>query len=323
MAEVMSSPLSKGILEGNARSIAKGISAVERGGDAALELLGEIYGARQSYILGVTGPAGAGKSSLINALIPHLKKHFPKIGILAVDPSSPFTGGAILGDRIRMIDHAVDKEVFIRSMASRGHLGGVSAATSDAVKILSAGGFDLIIIETVGVGQDEIEIVSLSDTVVLIQVPGLGDDIQVMKSGIMEIGDVFVINKSDREGADRIARYIQSMLEENYSGRDYIPPVISAQAIHNQGLNEIADAIAYHKNHIEKSGELETRRAKRIERDIESILRIQIEGFIKSRLNFENKLPKWVQKVKDGEETPYTLAKKLEKTIIPSIRETE
>lgn len=288
-----------------------------------MELLGEIYGARQSYILGVTGPAGAGKSSLINALVPYLKIHFPKIGILAVDPSSPFTGGAILGDRIRMLDHAVDSEVFIRSMASRGHLGGVSAATKDAVKILEAGGFDLIVVETVGVGQDEIEIVSLSDSVVLIQVPGLGDDIQVMKSGIMEIGDVFVINKSDREGADRIARYIQSMLEENYSGEDYTPPVVSVQAIHDIGLDNLVSAIMHHKEYIEKTGENEKRRAKRVESDIESILRFQIESFVKSRLNFENKLPKWVERIRNGEDTPYTLAKKLGAEIIPSLRENE
>jgi len=319
----MTSPLATGIFAGNSRSIAKGISTVERGGEAALELLGEIYGARQSYILGVTGPAGAGKSSLINALVPYLKIHFPKIGILAVDPSSPFTGGAILGDRIRMLDHAVDSEVFIRSMASRGHLGGVSAATKDAVKILEAGGFDLIVVETVGVGQDEIEIVSLSDSVVLIQVPGLGDDIQVMKSGIMEIGDVFVINKSDREGADRIARYIQSMLEENYSGEDYTPPVVSVQAIHDIGLDNLVSAIMHHKEYIEKTGENEKRRAKRVESDIESILRFQIESFVKSRLNFENKLPKWVERIRNGEDTPYTLAKKLGAEIIPSLRENE
>jgi LAO/AO transport system kinase len=317
----MTSRIAKAIIEGNPRLIAKGISTVERGGEAAYELLGEIYGVGKSYILGITGPAGAGKSSLINALIPYLKNNFERIGILAVDPSSPFTGGAILGDRIRMIEHAVDSRIFIRSMASRGHLGGVSAATKDAAKILEAAGFDLIIIETVGVGQDEVEVVGLSDTVVLIQVPGLGDDIQVMKSGIMEIGDVFVINKADREGADRIARYIQSMLEENFSGLGYIPPVVLAQAVNDIGLDTIVEKIIAHRAYIEKSGEIEKRITKRIEDDIESILRFRVESFLKSRLDFDSRLPIWVERIRKGEETPFTLAKKLGGEILPNLME--
>lgn len=301
--------------------MAKAISAVESGGDRAYEILGEIYGRRQSFILGVTGPAGAGKSSLINALIPHFKDHFNKIGILAVDPSSPFTGGAILGDRIRMQSHATDSKVFIRSMASRGHLGGVSAATKDAAKILEAAGYDLIIIETVGIGQDEIEVIAMSDTVVLIQVPGLGDDIQVMKSGIMEIGDVFVINKSDREGADRITRYIRSMLEENYADSAYIPPVVSASAIHDNGLDDVVEGIMAHKEYIEQTGAIERLRAQRIEDDIESLLQLRIENYVKNHLNFEYHMPEWIETIGSGRETPYSLVEKLGDKIISSIKE--
>ncbi len=317
----MSSNIAKGILDGNPRAIAKGISAVERGGEAGYEILHEIYGRNQSYILGVTGPAGAGKSSLINALIPYLKQRYDKIGILTVDPSSPFSGGAILGDRIRMQDHATDDKVFIRSMASRGHLGGVSAATKDAINVLEAAGFDLIIVETVGIGQDEIEIINLSDTTLLIQVPGMGDDIQVMKSGVMEIGDIFVVNKADREGADRIVRYLRSMLEENYGDSKYIPPVVPASATNGKGLENVLSAIVIHHEYIVKTGEIEELHAERIEDDIESVLQLKIDAYLREYLDFDYNMSDWIDQILSGRETPYSLVNRLGDEIIRAIRE--
>lgn len=201
-------------IDGDVRSVARLITLLENGEKeafGALNALKEYSGRAQ--VIGITGPPGSGKSTLTDKLISEFRARGKRVGVLAVDPSSPFSGGAILGDRLRMQDHATDPGVFIRSLASRGALGGLSKATASAVRVLDAAGYDIVIIETVGVGQSEIDIVKVADTVVLISVPGLGDDIQVIKAGIMEIGDIFVVNKSDREGADRVVREIRAMLE--------------------------------------------------------------------------------------------------------------
>jgi LAO/AO transport system ATPase len=195
------------------RAVARLISGLENAEAAAEAVLRELRGRGASHVVGITGPPGSGKSTLTDKLISILRSRGARVGVLAVDPSSPFTGGAILGDRLRMQHHATDEGVFIRSLASRGTLGGLSRATAASVRVLEAAGYDWIIVETVGVGQSEVDIVKLADTVVLVSVPGLGDDIQVIKAGIMEIGDIFVVNKSDRDGADRVVREIRGMLE--------------------------------------------------------------------------------------------------------------
>ncbi len=202
------------VVAGEVRALARLITGLENG-ESQANLVMRILAARprRAQVIGITGPPGSGKSTLTDKMIAALRKRGARVGILAVDPSSPFTGGAILGDRLRMQDHATDPGVFIRSLASRGHLGGISRATHSAARALDAAGYDFVIIETVGVGQSEVDVVRVADTVVLVAVPGLGDDIQVIKAGIMEIGDVFVVNKADRDGADRVVREIRSMLE--------------------------------------------------------------------------------------------------------------
>lgn len=202
------------IIAGDMRSLARLITALENGDPAALPLMRVLAGRpRRAQVVGITGPPGSGKSTLVDKLIAVLRSRGLKVGVIAVDPSSPFTGGAILGDRLRMNAHATDEGVFIRSLASRGRLGGLTRATMSAARALDAAGYDIILVETVGVGQSEVEVVEVADTVVLVAVPGLGDDIQVNKAGVMEIGDLFVVNKADRDGADRVVREIRTMLE--------------------------------------------------------------------------------------------------------------
>ncbi len=213
-----------------------------------------------------------GKSTSTNALVGELRKQDKRIGVLAVDPSSPFSGGALLGDRVRMQDHALDREVYIRSMASRGHLGGLAWATPQALRVLDAAGCDVIIIETVGVGQSEVEIAGLADTTLVLLAPGMGDGIQAAKAGILEIGDVYVINKADRDGADQVRRDLRSMLAlgERPEGA-WKPPIIKTVAHKGEGMDEVVAALDAHRDHLESSGEMERRRTRRARDEIEAI----------------------------------------------------
>src|SRR5687767_11789502 len=232
------------VLKGDARSIARAITAVENGAENAAELMKAVAPKTgNALIIGITGAPGAGKSSLVDKLAFHYKDKGDRVGIICVDPSSPFSGGAILGDRIRMATLGLDKNVFIRSMATRGNLGGLSRATVDAVAILDAAGFDKVIVETVGVGQDEVEIVKAADVSVVVLVPGMGDDIQAIKAGIMEIGDVFVINKADREGVLRTQKELESLLSLAHRPDFWDPPIVKTIAIENKGIEDLATAI--------------------------------------------------------------------------------
>ncbi len=236
--------LAERIRAGEVRAIARGISLVETGepGDLLARLAGA---AGRAFVVGVTGPPGAGKSTRVDRLIAQWRQAGRRVGVIAVDPSSPFSGGAILGDRVRMQAHAEDAGVFIRSMAARGHAGGIARATADAVRVLDAAGFDPILVETVGVGQAEVDIVRLADVSVVVLAPGSGDDVQAMKAGLMEIGDVFVVNKADREGADRAVAAIQSMLALDDQMRPgWRPPVIATVGTSGQGVAELAEALA-------------------------------------------------------------------------------
>src|SRR5262245_2098499 len=232
------------LFDGDSRSVARAITLVENGSDEAAELMKAVFPKTgRATIVGITGAPGAGKSSLVANLAIHYKDDGQRIGIVCVDPSSPFSGGAILGDRIRMAALGLDKNVFIRSMATRGNLGGLSRATVDAVAILDAAGFEKIIIETVGVGQDEVEIVKAADVSVVVLVAGMGDDVQAIKAGIMEIGDVFVINKADREGVLRTEKELKALLELAHRQDNWMPPIVPTIATESKGIKELAESV--------------------------------------------------------------------------------
>ncbi|MEO8218760.1 MAG: methylmalonyl Co-A mutase-associated GTPase MeaB [Acidobacteriota bacterium] len=268
------SRLISGINEGRYRALARAISLVEQNDPRAERLLADIYPQTgRARILGITGSPGAGKSTLVNKLAHFFRGRDQRVGIVCVDPSSPFTGGAILGDRIRMQELYTDRNVFIRSMATRGFLGGVARATNDVVDLLDAAGFDVVIVETVGVGQDEVEVVRTVQTNVVVLVPGMGDDIQAIKAGIMEIGDVFAVNKADRPGADRAVNEVRMMMSLVEEHSEWIPPIVKTSAARSEGIEELVVAMDEHFEYLRKSGELETRSRERVRIRIETQLK--------------------------------------------------
>ncbi len=263
-------------LKGDPRSIGRLISLVEADTPSAKEIMKQIYPRTGSAkVIGITGSPGAGKSTFVDRLIEQFQKEGKRVGVIAIDPSSPFTGGAILGDRLRMQSHALNENVFIRSMGSRGHLGGVSRSTHEAALILDACGFDVVLIETVGVGQSEVDIIKIADTVVLVLVPGMGDDVQIMKAGIMEIADTFVVNKADKEGADKVAADVQVMLKM-LKEKDWIPPVTLVSSQNNTGIEEVKNILNDHWNYLHNSDEGKKRRFVQLEMEVEAVLRGEI-----------------------------------------------
>jgi LAO/AO transport system kinase len=258
-------------LKGECRSIARLISLVEDGAPDLGPVMKALYPhTGRAYTLGVTGAPGAGKSSLTDRLVARARADGHKVGVLAIDPSSPFSGGALLGDRVRMQDHAIDPDVFIRSMATRGHLGGISLATPEATRVLDASGKDTVIIETVGVGQAEVEITDACDTTVVVLNPGWGDGVQTAKAGLMEIADVFVVNKADRPGTKETVRELKQML--NLSEAAWKPPVVPTVAIRSEGMEDLWSAVQRHRSFQAKDGALEERRRRRIAREIKEIV---------------------------------------------------
>ena len=240
---------------GDARALARAITTVENRGTESGELLKALFPhSGRARMIGLTGAPGAGKSTLVNQLATHYRRAGKTLGIIAVDPTSPYTGGAILGDRIRMQDHHADPGIYIRSMATRGSLGGLARTTADVATVLDASGRDLILIETVGVGQDEVDIVRLADITVVILVPGMGDDIQTIKAGIMEIADIFVINKSDRDGAENVEREIRAMQSLAARKDGWTPPIVKTIASEGKGVSELAAAIGNYENYLRKEG---------------------------------------------------------------------
>ena len=261
-------------IEGDRGSLARLLSLIERGDDEAREV-GRLAYSRSGdgYTVGLTGAPGAGKSTLTSALIGHLRTLELEVAVLAIDPSSPFTGGAILGDRVRMQDHATDPGVFIRSMATRGHLGGLSLATPEAVRLLDAIGRHWILVETVGVGQVEVEVAGKADTTVVVVNPGWGDSVQANKAGLMEIADIFVINKADRKGVEETSRDLMQMLDlSDMPHEAWRPPIIPAVGTTGQGVTDIWDAVLQHRAAAEESGELERRRTYRLREELREII---------------------------------------------------
>jgi LAO/AO transport system kinase len=264
---------------GDRAAVARLLSLVERGGDEAREIarLASPLGG-SAYTVGLTGAPGAGKSTLTSATIGHLRRQEIEVAVLAIDPSSPFTGGAILGDRVRMQDHATDPGVFIRSMATRGHLGGLSLATPEAVRLLDAIGKRWILVETVGVGQVEVEIAGKADTTVVVVNPGWGDSVQANKAGLMEIADVFVINKADRKGADETRRDLEQMLDLSDLPHDaWRPPIVPVVATESKGVDVLWDTVLQHRAYITESGELQRRRAFRLREELREIVARRLE----------------------------------------------
>ncbi|ASJ15800.1 GTPase [Thermococcus chitonophagus] len=300
--------------KGDRKAVARLITLVENDEEKAREIVKKIYPLTgKAYIVGITGPPGAGKSSLLDKLIREARKEGLIVGVIAVDPTSPFTGGALLGDRIRMQGHATDPGVFIRSMATRGSLGGLAKATNDAIKVLDAYGCDIIFVETVGVGQVEVDIVKTADTVVLVTVPGLGDDVQAIKAGLMEIADIFVINKADREGVD--ATYFELSLTldfeaEKWEKLGWRPPIIETIATTGKGVKELWKKIKEHKKYLESSGRLEEKRRFRIEEEIKTIA----SGIIASKVEASIKkgeLEDLIRDVLAKRIDPYTAADRI------------
>jgi LAO/AO transport system kinase len=268
--------LKESIQAGRFRALGRAVTMVEEGDPRAERLLADLYPTTgRARIIGVTGSPGAGKSTLVDVLARHYRSEGLRVGIICVDPTSPFSGGAILGDRVRMQGHYLDRNVFIRSMATRGFLGGLARATNDVVDLLDAAGFDIVLVETVGVGQDEVEVIRTVQTNVVVLVPGMGDDIQAIKAGIMEIGDVFVVNKADRPDADRTVMEVKSMMALVEEHGDWIPPIVKTVALQGEGVAELAGAIENHRDYLEASGELDRRNRERV--------RIRVETQLKER----------------------------------------
>lgn len=272
MAVDVETLLTKG-MQGDKRSVSRLISAIERGGEEAQAVLARLWPhTGKAKVIGVTGPPGAGKSTMTDKLAKHWRAKGLRVGIVAVDPTSPFTGGAILGDRVRMGDLTLDEGVFIRSMGTRGQLGGLSSACAGAVNVLDACGHDVVIIETVGVGQSEVEVVNVADVVAVVTVPGLGDDVQAIKAGIFEIGDMFVVNKADRPGADRTATELRAMLDMEEDERKRSMPVMLVCASQNQGMDELCDTLDARFDTLRDEGEIDRRRAARLKQELLTLI---------------------------------------------------
>jgi LAO/AO transport system kinase len=307
----------KFVLEGKPRSIARAITLIENNDPEAAELIARIYPhTGKAHIIGLTGAGGAGKSTLIEKMVKEYRRMGKKVGVVAVDPTSPFTGGALLGDRIRMQDLSTDKEVFIRSMATRNYAGGIARATKDAVKILDAAGKDIIIVETVGAGQSEVEIIKVAQTIVMVHAPGLGDDIQAIKAGIMEIADIFVINKADRDNADKSVIDIQSNLQLNSKAIPWKPPVLKTIALTGEGISELIEQIAKHRCFLESNPECRTISLRtKAETELTEAIKEGITNSLMDHLKEQGKFEELIHEIMEKKTDPASAARRLLKEV--------
>jgi LAO/AO transport system kinase len=302
-----------GVVAGNKRSIAKAITAIENCTDESPELIARLFPhTGKAHVIGLTGAGGAGKSTLIEKIIREYRSRGKTVGVIAVDPTSPFSGGAFLGDRIRMQELSTDEGVFIRSMASRNHAGGIARATKDAVKVLDAAGKNIVIVETVGAGQSEVEIIKVAQTIIVVHAPGLGDEIQAIKAGIMEIADIFVVNKADRENADKAVIDIQSNLQLNSKHAIWRPPVLKTAAITGEGIRELVDKIEEHRCFLEGNSECRTASLRnRAEAELVEAIKEKAADALIDQLRKKGRLDELLQKILEKKIDPATAAAKL------------
>ncbi len=311
--------LSERVLAGDVRAIARAISLIEDESPAAADLVRRIFPATgRAYLVGVTGPPGAGKSTLVDRLIAEIRASSRTVGVVAVDPTSAFSGGAVLGDRVRMQAHAGDTGVFIRSMATRGHLGGLARATGEAALVLDAAGKDIVLIETVGVGQDEIDIVRTADVSIVTFVPGSGDEVQALKAGIMEIADIFVVNKADRDGADRTVASIEANLSlQTFGAGEWRPPILRTEATTGKGVPELLDAIERFRAHTAQTQG--SRRRARAEFRVRELLAQRFVQHVEGNVLAAGEFERMLDRIAARELDPYTVVDQILERALPEL----
>ena len=308
------------VLQGSVRAMARLITLVENEDSRALHLMGAIYPSTgNAYVLGITGSPGTGKSTLTDKITTILREREQTVGVIAVDPSSPFTGGGLLGDRIRMQRSSGDAEVFIRSMATRGNLGGLARTTADVVKIMDAFGKDWVIVETVGVGQDEVEIAKTADTTIVVLAPGLGDTIQSMKAGVMEIADLYVVNKADRSGADELVSEVNVRVEQDSQIKKAVwkPPIVKTIAVENQGTDTLVESIEKHRIFLQQSGKLTKNRREKTRQETLALLRDEISRNVLEKVLGNGRFDALIDDIVAQKKDPYTSVQEIIRTIFP------
>jgi LAO/AO transport system kinase len=316
------SDVAEKIVKGDVRAVARLIRDIDDGMPGVRQILKELYPSTgNAYILGITGAPGVGKSTLVDQMISHLRKRGKTVGVLAVDPTSPFSGGAILGDRVRMQRHSMDEGVFIRSLATRGHFGGLTQSTLSAIDVLDAMGKDYIIVETVGVGQDEVDVVKSAHTTIITVIPGMGDDIQAIKAGILEVGDIFLINKADREGTDKTLSDLRLMINmdhKKYEEGNWKPPILKAQAVFDKGVKELLEEIDKHKKYLtEHCGGWQVRRREdKVRQELGDMIKNRLIEEVLGKITGTGEFDRAVKSIVEGKTDPYTACDNL---VLPAI----
>ncbi|MBW1700572.1 MAG: methylmalonyl Co-A mutase-associated GTPase MeaB [Deltaproteobacteria bacterium] len=316
------SSVAEKVIAGDIRAVARLIRDIDDGMPEVREILKELYPSTgKAYVIGITGAPGVGKSTLVDQMLNHIRKDDKTVGVLAVDPTSPFSGGAILGDRVRMQRHSMDEGVFIRSMATRGHFGGLTQSTRSAIDVLDAMGKDYIIVETVGVGQDEVDVVKSAHTTVIVVIPGMGDDIQAIKAGILETGDIFLINKADREGSDKTMSDLRLMIDmdkKKYEGGKWKPPILKVQAVFDAGVMEFLEEIEKHRQYlIETSDGLQFRRKRnRVQDELTEMVKNRLIEEVLENLTETGEFDRAVDSIVEGKLDPYSACDNL---VLPAL----